>query len=94
MIVTKRAILAGAGVLAAVLSAGGSARAQDSSTYYTVVHPKEFTINWKAFYDRGEVNTAETRKQLPNHLALTYGADPKEKLDLYLPKDNGRRFCE
>jgi acetyl esterase/lipase len=87
MTMMKRAIVAGACVTAATVFAAGSALAQDSSTYYTVMHPKEFTINWKAFYDKGEVKTADIRKELPNHLALAYGDDPKQKLDLYLPKD-------
>jgi hypothetical protein len=37
-------------------------RRADSSTYYTVMYPKEFVINWKAFYDKGEPRTAEIRK--------------------------------
>jgi acetyl esterase/lipase len=59
--------------------------AQDSSTYYTVMHPAEFKINWKAFYDKAEAATADTRKALPHHLNLAYGTDAKQKLDVYLP---------
>jgi arylformamidase len=71
---------------ALALACAVSARAQDSSTYYTVRHPGEFKINWKAFYDNGDRMTAETRRELPHHLGLAYGADPKQRLDLYLPK--------
>lgn len=60
--------------------------AQDQSTYYTVMHPADFKIDWKAFYMKAEAATDETRKALPHHLDLAYGSDPKQKLDLYLPK--------
>src|SRR5439155_14771355 len=63
-----------------------ASRAQDKSTYYTVMHPKEFTIDWKAFYTRAEEMTAETRKELPNKLNIAYGSDPKQQLDVYSPK--------
>jgi acetyl esterase/lipase len=61
--------------------------AQDSSTYYTVRHASEFKIDWKAFYDKGDKMTAETRRSLPHHLGLAYGSDAKQKLDVYEPKD-------
>jgi len=60
--------------------------AQDKSKYYTVMHPDEFTIDWKGFYDKIDAMTAETRKELP-HLDLAYGEHPKQRLDLYLPKE-------
>ena len=63
-----------------------SLSAQDSSKYYTVTHPDEFEINWGAFYKAMEERTAAIRLELPNHLDLAYGDDPKQKLDLYLPK--------
>ncbi len=63
-----------------------SVLAQDKSTYYTVTHPRESTIDWKAFYDKADELTAATRKELPHHLDLAYGDDPKQKLDVYLPK--------
>lgn len=69
----------------ATLVAIGSAAAQDRRTYYTVQHPEQFTTNWGAFYERIDALTADTRKVLPHHLDLAYGADPKQKLDLYLP---------
>ena len=64
-----------------------AASAQDPSTYYTVMHPSEFTIDWKTFYEKGDQMTADTRQELPNHLAIPYGSDPKQKLDLYQPKE-------
>lgn len=59
--------------------------AQDPSTYYTVMHPGEFTIDWKSFYARGDRLTSDTRAALPNRLGLAYGTDPKQKLDVYQP---------
>lgn len=61
------------------------ASAQDSSTYYTVMHPDEFEIDWKKFYDTMNERTAAVRAEFPHHLDLAYGDDPKQKLDLYLP---------
>ncbi|HEX2140507.1 MAG TPA: alpha/beta hydrolase [Woeseiaceae bacterium] len=63
-----------------------SAAAQDASRYYTVMHPEEFEIDWGAFYEEAERRTANVREQLPHHLDLAYGEDPKQRLDLYLPE--------
>lgn len=60
--------------------------AQDSATYYTVMHPDEFEIDWASFYNTMDERTAAVRKEFPHHLDLAYGDDPKQKLDLYLPK--------
>ena len=59
---------------------------QEKSTYYTVMHPDEFTIDWTSWYEKWEQRTAEVRAEFPHHLDLAYGKDPKQKLDLYLPK--------
>ena len=59
---------------------------QDKSTYYTVMHPDEFTIDWLGWYEKWEQMTAEVRYEYPHHLDLAYGKDPKQKLDLYMPK--------
>ncbi len=61
---------------------------QDKSTYYTVMHADEFTIDWAGWYEKGDEWTAELREEFPHHLDLAYGKDPKQKLDLYLPKGN------
>jgi acetyl esterase/lipase len=71
--------------LAAVFSSAPVVRAQDKSTYYTVMHPKEFAIDWAGFYTEAEAMTAATRKALPHALDQAYGADPKQKLDVYQP---------
>lgn len=89
-----RSILESAGLTVAcaavaLLCTATTSAAQDSSTYYTVMHPGEFTINWKSFYDNGDRMTTETRKELPHHLGIAYGTDPKHKLDIYQPKEKG-----
>ena len=64
-----------------------AATAQDRSKYYTNQHPEEFLpLDWIAFYDEIDAGTAAARKELPHHLDLAFGEDPKQKLDLYLPK--------
>jgi acetyl esterase/lipase len=73
-------------LVALLLFAAVPSRAQDKATYYTVMHPEEFKIDWKAFYTRAEEMTAETRKELPNKLNIAYGSDPKQQLDVYMPK--------
>ena len=60
--------------------------AQDMSMYYTVMHPDEFTIDWAGFYKANTEETARVRQEYPHHLNLTYGTDPKQAFDLYLPK--------
>ena len=59
--------------------------AQDMSRYYTVMHPDEFTIDWTTFYINNNEHTARARAQFPHHIDLPYGADVKQRLDLYLP---------
>ncbi len=59
----------------------------DKSSYYTVTHPNEFKINWKAFYDKADDLTAATRREIPHYLDIPYGDDPKQKLDVYQPKN-------
>ena len=68
------------------LAAPAVASAQDSSTYYTVMHPDQFEIDWAGFYAQAEERTAAVRERLPHHLDLAYGDDPKQRLDLYLPE--------
>jgi acetyl esterase/lipase len=60
-----------------------STAGQDKRTYYTVQHPDQFAIDWAAFYDRAEAMTDQTRRLVPHHLDLSYGKDPKQRLDVY-----------
>jgi len=74
-------------VIAALCMAPSLTLAQDISQYPTVRNPERFTIDWKSVYLKGNAMTAETRQMLPHHLDLPYGDDPKQRLDLYLPKE-------
>lgn len=65
----------------------GVAVAQDRSKYPTHLNSSSSGIDWIAFYDRIDALTAATRKELQHHLDLLYGEDPKQKLDLYLPRN-------
>jgi acetyl esterase/lipase len=58
----------------------------DSSQYYTVQHPDEFEIDWKAFYDSADALTEIARKSLQTTLDVPYGGQPKQKLDVYSPR--------
>lgn len=79
-------IAAGCVLAGAVLTSGvGEVAAQDASKYFTVLNAGKFSIDWRAFYARADALTAETRTALPHHLDLPYGADEKQRLDLYLP---------
>jgi len=60
--------------------------AQDRSKYPTHLNSSSSGIDWIAFYDKADALTTETRKALQHHLDISYGEDPKQKLDLYLPK--------
>ena len=60
-------------------------RSQDVATYFTVQHPDRFTINWTEFYRRNDEKTSEVRNKFPHILDLKYGADIKQRLDLYFP---------
>src|SRR3990172_3078309 len=71
---------------ALLISSPAWVTAQDMSKYYTVMHPDKFEIDWKGFYQTMTEKTAEVRKVLPHHLDLAFGDNPKQKLDLYLPK--------
>ena len=60
--------------------------AQDMYSYYTVSNPAEFDIDWGSFYSRMNEHTARVRDNYPHYLDLAYGTDPKQRLDIYLPK--------
>ena len=60
--------------------------AQDRSQYPTHLNSSSSGIDWIAFYDKADALTAETRMELQHHLDISYGEDPKQKLDLYLPQ--------
>ena len=64
----------------------GITNAQDMFEYYTVMHPEDFTIDWTGFYKLNNERTARVREEFPHYLDLAYGADPKQRLDLYLPE--------
>ena len=80
---SKKAIL----VVVGYLLAAGSTWAQDRSKYYTQIHADDFSIDWVGFYDANDAGTAKARKELPHHLDLAFGKDPKQRLDLYLPEE-------
>jgi acetyl esterase/lipase len=61
--------------------------AQDRSKYPTHLNSSSSGIDWIAFYDRIDALTAATQKELQHHLDLSYGEDPRQKLDLYLPQN-------
>lgn len=74
--------------LAAAVTPFRSAQAQtmdDISRYYTVQHPDKFAIDWSGFYHEAIARTQALRKQVRSELDVSYGPDPKQKLDVYLP---------
>lgn len=60
--------------------------AQDISQYYTVRNAEKFATDWHGFYLKIDEMTKATRQRLPHFLNLSYGDDPKQALDLYIPK--------
>ena len=59
----------------------------DTSTYETFKHPGAEDLDYiNDLYGKADRMTAETRKALPHHLNLRYGAHLKQRLDLYLPQ--------
>jgi acetyl esterase/lipase len=62
------------------------ALAQDASTYYTVMHPEQFKTDWTGFYRQADAKTALVRSQLRHELNIPYGADTKQRLDIYFPE--------
>jgi acetyl esterase/lipase len=73
--------------LAASLACAPAVKAQDASQYYTVLHPEQFQTDWAGFYRDVDARTAAVRTEFPHHLDLPYGADIKQRLDLYLPRN-------
>lgn len=61
------------------------ASAQDWTTYHTVVHAKDFELDWGKFYRMAEAKTMAVRKELRHELDVPYGKDPKQRMDLYFP---------
>jgi acetyl esterase/lipase len=72
--------------MAALLAqAAQTVLAQDASTYYTVMHPEQFKTDWTGFYRQADAATAAVRSQLRHALDIPYGADLKQRLDIYFP---------
>ena len=67
------------------------ASAQDWTTYYTVVHSKDFEIDWGKFYRTAEAKTMAVRKELRHELDVPYGKNPKQRMDLYFPTQKASR---
>lgn len=59
--------------------------AQDRTKYPTHLTSSRSGIDWVTFYDKADAQTAATRLELQHHLGISYGEDPKQKLDVYLP---------
>lgn len=73
----------------ALIISSSNAMSQDISTYYSVQNPEEFELDFKNdLYLKGNQLTARVRESLPHYLNLAYGDDPKQQLDVYLPKAN------
>lgn len=69
-----------------VLAAAVVVRAQDYTKYDTVNNPQRYGTIWAPFYQKANELTAQTRKDFPHHLDISFGKSPKQALDLYLPK--------
>jgi acetyl esterase/lipase len=76
-------------VMAAAIAPAASA--QDWTTYYTVVHRSEFEIDWGKFYRMAEEQTMAVRKELRHELDVSYGKDPKQRMDLYFPAEKSSK---
>lgn len=57
----------------------------DYRTYQTVVYPERFDLNFTGFYEQINVETAALRTRVRHISDLSYGDDPKQQLDVYLP---------
>ncbi len=71
--------------LVGMAAASHVASAQDWTQYYTVVHSKDFELDWGKFYRTAEAKTMAVRKELRHELDVPYGKDPKQRMDLYFP---------
>ena len=59
----------------------------DIETYYTVLHPEEFAIDWRSFYHDANARTDEVRREFRHVLDQRYGPEPKQAADVYLPRE-------
>ncbi len=83
---TAARLLAAGVVIAALLAQSlQTVLAQDASTYYTVMHPEQFKTDWAGFYRQADARTAAVRAQVRHTLDIPYGADVKQRLDIYYP---------
>lgn len=82
---TRRYLQRLAGCIALLAALPVTLSAQDFTTYETVKNPARYGTFWAAFYTKANELTAQTRAALPHHLDIPFGADPKQRLDVYLP---------
>src|SRR5712671_6453643 len=61
-------------------------RRADIDSFYTCANPREFAINWRAFYESAERRTDAVRERWMHKLDVAYGsASPRQRLDVYFP---------
>jgi arylformamidase len=73
-------------LIACLLLAPLTLHAQDYTKYDTVNNPQRYGTIWAPFYQKANELTAQTRADFPHHLDISFGASPKQALDVYLPK--------
>jgi arylformamidase len=61
-------------------------RRADIDSFFTCQHPSQFQIDWRAFYESAEQRTDAVRKRWRHQLDIAYGANPRQRLDVYLPE--------
>lgn len=57
----------------------------DYRNYLTVLQPERFELDFTSFYQWASRRTPEVRAGVHHVLNLSYGDDPKQQLDIYLP---------
>lgn len=64
----------------------------DTRSYGSFQHPEAADLDYiHDLYGRADALTAQVRRKLPHYLNLPYGPHPKQRLDLYLPRNKVRR---
>lgn len=60
-------------------------RGADIAHYNTILHPEQYAIEWRPFYERGLADTAALRTATRHEANVFYGEHPAQILDIYYP---------
>lgn len=59
---------------------------EDMLQFYTCQHPEQYYADWKGFYASALAARAATLAKYRHDVDVTYGPDPRQRMDIFMPR--------